>query len=128
MLLLPNLKKSKRARIVNVSSCAHRLAKMINFDNINMRNGAYRPMLAYSQSKQAQISFTKELSKRLGKDSNVNVYSLNPGLIKTDLYRYGSGGESWTLRHRIEPESGAQTTLYCALEESLDSDTGFYYK
>ncbi|CAG2180542.1 unnamed protein product [Oppiella nova] len=27
----------------------------------------------------------------------------------------------------ISVESGTQTTLYCALEKSLDSESGFYY-
>lgn len=41
----------------------------------------------YSNSKLANLYFAKELASRL-EGTNVNVYALCPGWVKTDLFRY----------------------------------------
>jgi NAD(P)-dependent dehydrogenase (short-subunit alcohol dehydrogenase family) len=126
-LLLNLLKKSSNARIINVSSTAHKAGK-IHFENINLRNNAYSPLKAYSQSKLANILFTRELAKRLGKNSNIKVYCLHPGVVRTDIMRHISAFLSFIRIFFIDVEKGAQTTLFCALEESLENETGFYYE
>ncbi|CAG2109577.1 unnamed protein product, partial [Medioppia subpectinata] len=125
-LLLPQMKRAQLARIVNVSSSMHAIGR-INFDNINLRNGVYDPTLAYGQSKLAVVLSTRELARRLGPESSVTCYALNPGAIKTDLQRHSNMGETMMNMMFMAPEMGAQTTLYCALEETLDNESGFYY-
>ncbi len=128
--LLNLLKKSSNARIINVSSTAHMIGR-IYFENINLRNNAYSPLKAYSQSKLANILFTRELAKRLGKNSNIKVYCLHPGIIRTDLMRHIPLNVFLNLIVKIffiDVEMGAQTTLFCALEESLDNETGLFYE
>jgi len=51
------------SRIINVSSVAHEFGT-INFDDLMMENG-YSSIYAYSQSKLANILFTRELACRL---------------------------------------------------------------
>ena len=124
------LKKSDHARIVNVSSVAHMVGK-INLDDINLLNN-YNKWTAYSQSKLANILFTRQLAKRL-KDTNVSVYCLHPGLIRSDLWKHLKGWQRLiinSLSHvfLINPELGAQTTLYCSLDQSIRNESGFYYK
>ena len=102
----------------------------INFDNINLRNGAYDLGKAYNQNKLANILFTRELAKRLGKDSNINTYCLHPGITKTDLLRYSDFKRKADLLGNIfflNVEQGCRTTVYCAVDESLDKESGFYY-
>ncbi len=128
--LLNLLKNSSNARIINVSSTAHITGK-IHFENINLRNNEYSPSKAYSQSKLANILFTRELAKRLGKNSNIKVYCLHPGIIRTDLMRHIPLNAFLNLIVKIfliDVEMGAQTTLFCALEESLENETGLYYE
>jgi NAD(P)-dependent dehydrogenase (short-subunit alcohol dehydrogenase family) len=128
--LLNLLKNSSNARIINVSSSAHITGK-IHFENINLGNNAYFPRKAYSQSKLANILFTRELAKRLGKNSNIRVYCLHPGIIRTDLMRHIPRNVFINFLVNtffIDVEKGAQTTLFCALEKSLDNETGFYYE
>lgn len=84
ILLLPLMKKAPKTLIVNVSSSMHALAK-IRLNNINLENGKYYPTKVYGQIKLALVLQTKELAQRLGKDSNVTCYGMNPGVIKTDL-------------------------------------------
>ncbi len=130
LLLLNLLKKSSNARIINVASTAYITGK-IHFENINLENNAYSPVKAYSQSKLANVLFTRELAKRLGKNSNIRVYCLQPGYIRSDLWRHSNNMSFFNFISRvffIDIEKGAQTTLFCALEESLDNETGFFYE
>jgi NAD(P)-dependent dehydrogenase (short-subunit alcohol dehydrogenase family) len=105
----------------------------IHFDNINLRN-EYSLSKAYSQSKLANILFTRELARRLGKKSNINAYSLHPGAVKTDFMRnikpnvFLSFVVGILKLMFIDVYLGSQTTLHCALEESLDNETGYYYE
>ncbi|XP_054153466.1 retinol dehydrogenase 12-like [Oppia nitens] len=132
LLLLPLLREAPRARVVNVSSLVHKFGK-IYFENIHLRNGAYEMNRAYAQSKLANILFTRELARRLGRESTVTVYALHPGIIATEFLRYDDS----PIRRMINklmirfigltPDLGAQTTLYCAVDESLDNQTGHYY-
>ncbi|XP_066259950.1 retinol dehydrogenase 13-like [Euwallacea similis] len=136
LLLLPKIVQSPSARIVNVSSRAHE-AGTIDFNDLNWNNKPYSALKAYAQSKLANILFTKELARQLA-DKNINnvtVYSLHPGVIKTELGRhlkdtYGALVTSlWDLlRWAIKtPEQGAQTTIYCSVDEKCATESGLYY-
>jgi len=124
------MKKSPNARIINVSALLHHIAT-IDFNDINYDNN-YDPLQSYARSKLAQILFTRELSRRLSQ-TNINVYCLHPGIIKTDLARH-QDLESFKSKifslifNPIDAELGSQTTLYCALENSLDTESGHYYR
>ena len=86
-LLMPLLKKAAPgARIVNVSSMAHEPGRMY-FDDINFEKQSYSPIKAYSQSKLANVLFTRELARK-GEGSGVNAYALHPGVIATELGRH----------------------------------------
>jgi len=129
LLLLPTIKQSPAARIVNLSSLAHTRGKM-HFDDVHLTNN-YAPGKAYSQSKLANILFTTELARRL-KDTGVNVYAVHPGVVDTNLGRHFSGVIKllWDTGSRLIFKSsvqGAQTSLYCALDEGLADKTGKYY-
>lgn len=127
MLLLPSLRKSTNARIVNVSSALYSTGK-IHFDNINLNDGAYEPTKAYAQSKLAQIVFTSEMARRLGQPSTVKCYALHPGIIKTELTRHNRLNDTFQNIFFLSPELGCQTTLYCAIDESLENESGYYYE
>jgi NAD(P)-dependent dehydrogenase (short-subunit alcohol dehydrogenase family) len=65
LALKPLLLKSPDARVINVSSLAHKNIVIwpgtgkIYWDDLNFDKIAYRPFVAYSQSKLANILFTK---------------------------------------------------------------------
>ena len=84
-LLLERIKESPSARIVNVSSSAHQRGK-INFDDLKSEH-SYNAFGAYSQSKVANVLFTRQLAKRL-EGTSVTTYSLHPGVISTELGRH----------------------------------------
>lgn len=128
-LLLDLLKKSTPARIVNVSSEAHRQAKGINFDNIGFKDD-YSLMKAYSQSKLANILFTHELASRL-EGSGVTVNALHPGFVNSHLYRdYGLMTPLVKLFASISGKNtvqGAQTSIYLASSPEVEMVSGKYF-
>jgi len=133
-LLMPLLKKAAPgARIVTVSSLAHEQGAM-QWDDINYEKTPYDAMKAYSQSKLANILFTKELAKR-GEGSGVTAYALHPGVVATELGRhvgdtFGAIGSCifGCVRPLVKtPENGAQTSIFCAVDESIADHSGRYY-
>ncbi|KAL6255946.1 hypothetical protein P5V15_013183 [Pogonomyrmex californicus] len=136
LLLLSKMQSSSPGcKIINVSSIAH-IAADIDFDDINMEK-SYAPFKAYMRSKLANILFTNELARRLTEANihGINVYSLHPGIIPTEISRHGSEtlfpGASYMYnlfaRFFKNVEQGAQTTIYCSVDERTAHETGLYY-
>ncbi|XP_067314200.1 dehydrogenase/reductase (SDR family) member 13 like 1 isoform X2 [Pseudorasbora parva] len=136
-LLLERLKECAPSRVVNVSSCGHDLGT-IDFDCINthkrlaMGSSDADLFRAYTHSKLCNVLFTHQLAKRL-EGTNVTCYSLHPGSVRTEL---GRDINEWFTRiiksfvsnlWATDPISGAQTTLYCALQEGIEPLSGRYF-
>src|SRR6266545_3993807 len=77
-LLLDTVKASAPARIINVSSAAHKSGK-IEFDNLQGER-SYNGFAAYGNSKLANILFTIELARRL-EGTSITVNALHPGMV-----------------------------------------------
>ncbi|KAM3593847.1 uncharacterized protein V6R79_023339 [Siganus canaliculatus] len=127
-LLLDLIKRSAPARIVTVSSMAHSWGS-INLEDINSEK-SYNKNSAYSQSKLANVLFSRALAKRL-EGTGVTTYVLHPGVVQTDLWRHLNGPQQAIMK-MVSPFTknsvqGAQTTIYCAVEPSLEKETGGYY-
>ena len=127
-LLLDMLQASKPARIVNVSSEAHRGAKL-NFDDLQNQLG-FSAMKAYGQSKLANIYFTYVLSANL-ENSGVTANVLHPGFVATNFGRSNGGIFSPLFKifqiAAISPEEGAQTSIYLASSPEVEGVTGKYF-
>ncbi|KAL3282813.1 hypothetical protein HHI36_005978 [Cryptolaemus montrouzieri] len=136
LLLLPKMVQSRPARIVTVSSRLHEGGE-IDFNDLNSSNKTYNALKAYRQSKLANILFTKELARRLAENdiTNLNTYSLHPGVIASDLSRHLNGimpgvrriYDFLTRLFSKNVEQGAQTSIYCAVDEGCEKETGLYY-
>jgi retinol dehydrogenase 12 len=128
ILLLDVLKASGLARIVIVSSDAHRDGK-INFEDIQFQKG-YNGMKAYSQSKLANILFTYELARKL-EGTKVTVNALHPGFVDTGFGK-NNGVVARIAMSLLRPmqrsvEDGAQTSIYLASAPEMDGITGKYF-
>ncbi|CAG9859101.1 unnamed protein product [Phyllotreta striolata] len=131
VLLMPVLLQSAPARIVNVSSRLHFFTLTLNVDDLNFEKRRYGPTRAYIQSKLCNVLFTKELAEKLKENriEGVNVYSLHPGVINTELKRHMDIPMKSILRKFTKtPEEGALTTIYCATNEKCARETGLYYQ
>ena len=129
-LLLKALANGAPARVVTVSSIGHWLYGKMDFEDINYEKRSYDKMGAYGQSKLANVLFTRELHNK-AKEHDITTYSLHPGFVVTELARYDT---YYILFFRTmgalygrTPEQGAQTTIYCAVEEGLEKHSGGYF-
>jgi NAD(P)-dependent dehydrogenase (short-subunit alcohol dehydrogenase family) len=126
--LLDLLRGTPGARVVNVSSGAHRAGK-IHFDDLHWERG-YRKWFAYGQSKLANLLFTYELQRRLAA-AKVPVISVacHPGYAATNLQTAGPRMQGSTfleqvseLGNRLFAQSaamGALPTLYAVAAEDV---------
>ncbi|XP_026139526.1 retinol dehydrogenase 13 isoform X2 [Carassius auratus] len=132
-LLLGMLKRSSPSRVVNLSSIAH-VGGNIEFDDLFFDKRPYSPLLSYKQSKLANVLFSRELARRI-KGTGVSSYCLHPGVIRTELIRH------ILVQYPVlkivlsvpcillmkTPWQGAQTSIYCAVTEGLESKSGCYF-
>ncbi|ALC48688.1 CG3842 [Drosophila busckii] len=131
-LLLDRLKHSAPSRIVVVSSAAHLFGR-INREDLMSERKYSKFFGAYSQSKLANILFTRKLAELL-QGSNVTVNCCHPGVVRTELNRHFAG-PNWaksalkfvSLFVFKTPRAGAQTSLRLALDPGLECSTGNYY-
>jgi len=128
-LLLERLKASPAARVVTVSSMAHRGAAL-DFDDLNWERRKYGGLKAYGASKLANILFTAELARRLA-GSRVTANCLHPGVVATNIFtRMGIGGRVFTLLFRplmLSPGNGAKTSVYLASSPEVANVTGKFF-
>ena len=128
--LLELIKKSAPSRIVNVSSSLYKRGK-IDFENLNFEKHPYNKVAAYANSKLAGVICGRELHRQL-EGSGVSVYTLHPGVIRTELGRHFPW---WQLKLAFpimwlfmkSPVQGAQTTIHCVVAGELEGVSGCYY-
>jgi NAD(P)-dependent dehydrogenase (short-subunit alcohol dehydrogenase family) len=118
-LLLPKLTD----RVVAVSSMAHWPGR-ISLDDLNWKTRRYRPWLAYSQSKLANLLFTSELQGRLdAAGSSLRAVAAHPGYSHTNLQgatgrKLGDALMSLATRaFATDADFGARQTLYAASQD-----------
>lgn len=115
-LLLPLLRKSSPARIVNVSS---RSAAGLDFENLMLETG-YSSGRAYGQSKLAQVMHVMDLGAAL-EGTGVTANALHPaGAMDTNMIR--SAG----MRPRTSVAVGRDRVLQ--LINDPDMGTGLFYR
>jgi NAD(P)-dependent dehydrogenase (short-subunit alcohol dehydrogenase family) len=128
-LLLDTLKASAPARIVNVSSDAHRHAHLhLDDQQGRQRYGGWR---AYAQSKLANVLFTYELARRL-EGTGVTANVLHPGFVATNFGRQNRSLTALLFRTlqrvaALSPEQGAETMMYLATSPEVEGVTGQYF-
>jgi NAD(P)-dependent dehydrogenase (short-subunit alcohol dehydrogenase family) len=84
-MLLPYFPSDAPARIVNVGSLAHRVARL-DLDDLNWEHTAYREWAGYARSKLALLTFTMELNRRLHeRRSPVIAVAAHPGFAATEI-------------------------------------------
>jgi NAD(P)-dependent dehydrogenase (short-subunit alcohol dehydrogenase family) len=116
-LLLPLIKKSAPARIVNVSSLGQ---EAIAFDDVMLMHG-YSGMRAYRQSKLAQIMFTIDLAHELD-GAGVTVNALHPATFMNTAMVMQFGGKPLST-----VEEGVEAILKLAISADAEGWTGLYF-
>jgi retinol dehydrogenase 12 len=126
-LLMPALKQARQARVIVVSSSAHRYARQIRFDAFDQPATSMAGLKEYAAAKLCNILFTRQLALRL-RCSGVTAYCIHPGLFTKRL---------WTclptiLQFLIRPfvlthEQVVQGILHCATADLQYLQSGGYY-
>lgn len=132
-LLLPVLKNSLNSRIIHTSSVMHERGH-IDLEDLNFEKRKYNKYEAYYQSKLAQILYARYQAKLLN-NTSVKVVSLHPGWVQTPLIKntlplfvqdvllYPFLRMSGMMNTWL----GAQTTLFCLLDDSILKNSGKFY-
>lgn len=127
-LLLDRIKQTPGARIVNVSSHSHYMARKLRWDRLTKPAGFFG-LKEYEVSKLCNVLFTKQLAHRLA-GTGVCVYAIHPGQVATNIWnRFPPGlrGMFKKMMGMITPEQGAVSSLHCATSPEVANDTGLYY-
>ena len=135
--LIDSMDQSSGARIINLSSTAHKFSG-ICWDDIHFSN-SYDKWVSYGQSKTATSLFSIELDRRF-KDKNIRSFAVHPGGIFTPLQRHlqqeemvamgwlnADGSLSELAKAGFKSSTqGASTSLWAATSSQLDNKGGLY--
>jgi NAD(P)-dependent dehydrogenase (short-subunit alcohol dehydrogenase family) len=128
-LLAPRLVAASPARVVNVSSAAHRHQR-VPWEELNATRG-YGGYTAYGRSKLELLLLTHEFSRRFT-GSGVTVNAFHPGFVRTGFGQNNTGAtrvlfRALTQGFGISPERGARTGVYLASSPEVAGVTGEYF-
>jgi NAD(P)-dependent dehydrogenase (short-subunit alcohol dehydrogenase family) len=131
-LLREQLVASVPARIVTVSSEAHRaVVRGIDFDDLESSR-RYRSFRVYGRTKLMNLLFTRELARRLD-GTGVSANAVHPGYVASRFGRDGDTGKLGNVAMILgrpfahSPEIGARTSVYVASSPQLEGVTGQYF-
>jgi NAD(P)-dependent dehydrogenase (short-subunit alcohol dehydrogenase family) len=130
--LLPALRRAQGARVVALSSRGH-VRSAFDFEDPSFLHRPYDKMIAYGQSKTANILFAVEADRRYAADG-IRAYAVHPGaILDTELARHYDPAELELVIERARRigslktvEQGAATTIFCATSPLLAELGGVY--
>jgi NAD(P)-dependent dehydrogenase (short-subunit alcohol dehydrogenase family) len=135
--LLPALKRSAEARVINVSSRLHLPNSRgtpvhFDFEDPQLLRG-YDPERAYKNSKLALLWFTAELQRRLG-PGPLTAHAVCPGFVPVTAAESTSGALRWLMRHVLphlsfanSVETAVDAFVFMALDPSLAGNGGGFW-
>ncbi|KAH8647647.1 retinol dehydrogenase 13 [Xylariales sp. PMI_506] len=148
-LIMGKILNAPAPRVINIASDGHRLGPF-RFDDFNFRNGDfYNKWLSYGQSKTANMLMAISLAEKLGPKHHLSAFSINPGLVITNLGSHlklfgesnvdlvamaeidrlmgnaiGWGGFEGVTA--VPPEVGANTYAFAAFDPDITAHNGAY--
>ncbi|MGY5048380.1 SDR family NAD(P)-dependent oxidoreductase [Streptomyces sp. 900105755] len=136
--LLPALRKAGAARVVAVSSGAHR-GHPIDFDDPHFDTTPYDRWVAYGRSKAADVLMAVGMARRWA-DDGITANALMPGWINSGLQRHldlktlqamggaDENGNRIDQPHYKDLRQGAATNTLLAASPLLEGVTGRYFE
>ena len=117
--------------MVNISSDSHYSARL-DWNDLQLRRH-YNGLLAYGNTKLANILFTHEFNRRLGPQSLVRAFAADPGLVQTDIGLKGTPSIArwvWKIRRSggISSEEAAKGVVFLLTEPSIQNAPDLYWK
>ena len=130
--LLPLLERSQEGTVIGISSGSHYRTK-IHWKDVLLRKH-YNCLLAYKQSKLANVLFSTELNRRQARTGGrIKALAADPGLVGTDIGLKGTGGivrKVWEMRSKggVAPERPARSITWLALDPAARLSGEVYWK
>jgi NAD(P)-dependent dehydrogenase (short-subunit alcohol dehydrogenase family) len=132
-LLHDQLGAAPAARVINVSSTGHTMARHgLDFDDLDWERRKYRGFLVYCHTKLANVLFTRELARRLD-GTPMTTNAVHPGWVGSNFAREGDmgpfvGAAMVVARpFSISSAAGARTSVYLAASPDVAGITGQYF-
>jgi len=127
--LLDRLRAGAPARVVQVSSAAHR-AHRVPFQDLQAAR-SYHGFEQYGRSKLELILLTREFARRLP-DRKVTVNAVHPGFIRSGFGQNNGGGTAFGIRLSSylfgrSLKHGVDTPLFVATDPGVAEVTGEYF-
>jgi NAD(P)-dependent dehydrogenase (short-subunit alcohol dehydrogenase family) len=130
--LVPALRRANGARVIALASRGH-MRSGFDFEDPSFVHRPYDGMIAYGQSKTANVLFAVEADRRY-RDDGIRAFALHPGaILETDLARSFAPDELERVVARARKigalktiEQGAATTVFCATSPLLAGRGGVY--
>lgn len=128
-LLADRLRANAPARVVNVSSAAHR-GYRIDFSDLESAT-RYSGFRVYGRSKLEILLLTREFARRLA-GSGVSVNAVHPGFVASGFGQNNAGATRGLFRFleavfAISVRRGAETPIFVATDPSAAPITGEYF-
>jgi NAD(P)-dependent dehydrogenase (short-subunit alcohol dehydrogenase family) len=124
-LLLDKVKESKKGRIINLSSGAHRQGK-VPFEDMQAE-AKFAPFKVYANTKLMNILFSRHLAEKL-KTEEISVNSVHPGMVAS---RFTRDAPQWInlafKMFALSSMKGAETPVYLASNRKVGAITGEYF-
>jgi retinol dehydrogenase 12 len=127
-LLLDELEKSRRGRVINLTSSVYRAGK---FDPNNLQSeNRFSTIGTYAASKLCVLLFTIELAHRLA-PTRVTANAVHPGIVRTPMMQGAQGvfrAISYAaLPFSLSPDKGAATSVFLASSPEPTRVSGQYF-
>ena len=128
--LLPLLKRSPQARVIQVNSQGHRF-NGLDVTDLNWRRRRYTGLRAYGASKTAQLLTVWELADRL-RGSSVTINAMHPGEVRSAIGTNNGRLYNWYKRAILwrtldDPRISGESIYYLAADPALDGVSGAYF-
>ncbi|MGC4114766.1 MAG: SDR family oxidoreductase [Myxococcales bacterium] len=139
-LLWADLVRSAPSRLVVLSSSLHRAGfgpgkgPDFDYDNLNAEK-SFEPMVAYRNSKLANLWFARELARRT-EGKGVSVIAVNPGWVPSTIAETQKSAIQRFLFRHVYPrfsfarsvDQATENTLFAATDPGLQSRSGEYFE
>lgn len=131
-ILKDKLKSQEKARIIMVSSEAHRFAAWgLRIDDLNWEKRRYSGLKSYGSAKTAQL-LSMIVFNDYFRNSGVTINAMHPGAVKTETGQENGPVYKWFKRNFLDktlksPEISAEALYYLGVSKNLDNISGKFF-
>ena len=129
-LLLPRLRESAPARIIQVNSQGHRFGGL-DLDDLNWEKRRYKGLQGYGASKVAQLLTVWEMANELA-ETGVTINAMHPGEVRSNIGMNNERLYRWYKRYLLwwvlkQPDISGEAIYYLAAAPEMAAVSGRFF-